>query len=128
MWSTAPSGFRDFEISRALWGTLLQFLPKQIPGAKAPRCWTSTWIAAVGDGAVADGGDANRLPAIGQLVEDSIRADPQRIEPAEPTLERMPCLRLSLQQPQGILDSVDQRPAQLEQLAASAAGEDEPRQ
>lgn len=37
-------------------------------------------------------------------------------------------LRLTLQQAQGVLDGVDQRPAQFEQLATGAAGEDKTRQ
>ncbi len=36
--------------------------------------------------------------------------------------------RFSLQKAQGVLDGVDQRPAQLKQLAAGALSEDKPRQ
>lgn len=75
---------------------------------------------------MADGGDSHHLPAIGQLVEDSKRADPQRVKATEPPPQRMPRLRLALQQAQGVLDSVDQRPAQVKQLAAGAPSEDKP--
>jgi hypothetical protein len=77
---------------------------------------------------MADGGDANRPAPIGQLIEDPVRADSQRVQAAEPPPERVPCLRVALQQPQGVLDRVDQRPAELEQFAARAPGEDESRQ
>lgn len=75
-----------------------------------------------------DGGNANRLPVVGQLVEDSVGANPQRVQAAKLAAERVTGLRLALQQAQRILDSVDQRPAQLQQLAAGSPGEDKPRQ
>ncbi len=74
---------------------------------------------------MADCGNSNRLPAIGQLVEDPIGADPQRVQAAEPSPERMARLGLGLEKPQGVLDRVDQRPAQLKQLATGWPGEDE---
>ena len=72
-----------------------------------------------------DCGDTNRLPTVSELVEDAVRTDPQRIQAAKPPTKHMPRLRLALQQPQGILYRVNQRPAQLEQLAAGAPGEDQ---
>lgn len=38
----------------------------------------SAWVGAVGDGAVADGGDAHGLVGVGQLVHDAVGADAQR--------------------------------------------------
>lgn len=118
------------EVGWDLWGTLPHFLPQGSPRSRSPEpaAGASTWVAAVSDGAVADGGDSHRLPAIGQLVKDSIGADPQRAQAAEPPPERMTRLRLALQQTQGVLDSVDQRPVQLKQLATGAPSEDKPRQ
>jgi hypothetical protein len=57
------------------------------------------------------------------LVEDATGTDPQRIHAAEPSTKRMPCPRFALQQTQDILDRVDKRPAQLEQLTTSAPGD-----
>jgi len=39
---------------------------------------------------MADRGDANRLAAVGQLVEDPVGTDPQRVEAKEPPPERIP--------------------------------------
>jgi hypothetical protein len=50
------------------------------------------------------------------------------MEAAKPPAQRVPRPGLALQQAQGVLDRVDQRPAQLEQLAAGTPGEDKPRQ
>src|SRR3954451_4134693 len=40
----------------------------------------------------------------------------------------MPCERIALEQSQGLLDRIDQRPTQLEQVATRAPSEDEARQ
>lgn len=77
---------------------------------------------------MADSGDADRFSAIGQLVEDSIGADPQRIQTAQFSAERIAGKRIALKQAKRILDCVDQRPAQLKQVATGPAGEDESRQ
>jgi hypothetical protein len=77
---------------------------------------------------VADRGDTNRLPAVSELIEDAVRADPKRIQTAKPPTKHMPRIRFALQQSQSVLYRVDQRPSQLKQLATSAPGEDEPGQ
>lgn len=75
---------------------------------------------------MADRGDANRLLGIGQLVEDSVRADPQRVQTAQFASERMAGLWLALQQTQCVLDRVDQRPFEFEQFPPCATGKNEP--
>ena len=77
---------------------------------------------------MADGGHPNGLLTLSQLIEDPIRTDPQRAQAAEFAVKRLSGARLTLEEAEGVLDCVDQRPVELEQLAASAAGEDEPRQ
>jgi hypothetical protein len=44
---------------------------------------------------VADRGDANRLPAIGELIEDAVGVDPQRVQAAQPAPQRVPQPRLA---------------------------------
>lgn len=77
---------------------------------------------------MANCGDANRLPASGELVEDPVGANPQRVQPAELPPQSVTCFRLALEQAERVLDGVDQGPAELEQFAPGATGEDEPRQ
>jgi hypothetical protein len=84
----------------------------------------STWIVAVGNSSVANSGDADGLLTVGQLVENPIGADAQRIEPAQLAFERMSRAWLALKQAQGILDCVDQRPVEFEQLPPGATSED----
>lgn len=74
---------------------------------------------------MADGSDANRLSAIGQLIEDSIGADPQRVQAAELSTERGTGERFALEQTERILDRVYQRPAQLEQIATGSPSKNE---
>ena len=69
-----------------------------------------------------DRGDANRLSAIGQLIENPVGADPQGVKTAELPPKRMTGERVALEQPQRILDRVDQPPAQFEQLPTSSPG------
>ena len=77
---------------------------------------------------MADRGDTNCLPAVSELIEDAVRADPKRIQAAKPPTKHMPGIRFALQQSQSVLYRVDQRPSQLKQLATGTPGEDEPHQ
>ena len=74
---------------------------------------------------MADGSYPNRLSPVGQLVDAPIGADPQRVQAAELPPERIPSEPFTLEQAQRILDRIDQRPVQLEQVATSSPGEDE---
>ena len=76
---------------------------------------------------MADSNHANDLFPVGQLIENPISAYPQGIQPAQLASERVSGSRFALQQSQRVLYRVDQWPAQLEQLATRAVGEDEPR-
>ena len=73
-----------------------------------------------------DGGNPNRLLGIGELVEDSIRADPKRVQTAQLASERVPGLRFSLEDAQRILDRVDERPVEFEQFPPCSTGKNEP--
>lgn len=73
-------------------------------------------------------GDTNRLSAVGQLIKDSIGADPQRVEAAELPSERMAGERFTLEQPKRALYRIDERPAQLEQFMTCSSSEDKSRQ
>jgi hypothetical protein len=77
---------------------------------------------------VADGNDADRLSAIGQLIDDPVGTDPQRIKTTQFSPERVTAEWVALNQAKRILDRVDQRPTELEQVAAGSPGEDESRQ
>jgi len=45
----------------------------------------SSWIGSVCNRAVADRGDADRPFGVGELVDDSVGADPQRAKGLQPT-------------------------------------------
>lgn len=74
---------------------------------------------------MANSSDANRLPAIGQLVEDSVGADSQRIQAVKLSAKCISGEWFTLEQAKRVLDCVDQRPAQLEQVVTGSPGEDE---
>lgn len=75
-----------------------------------------------------DGGYADGLFGVGQLIENPVGAHPQRVQTEELASEGVPGLGFALEQAKSILDRIDQRPAELEQLLPSATGEDEPGQ
>jgi hypothetical protein len=77
---------------------------------------------------VANGGDADGLIILGQLIKDPISTNPQRVQTAQSASERMPSSRFALKQAQRILNRIDQRPVEFEQLTPSSTGEDEPGQ
>lgn len=74
---------------------------------------------------MANSGDANGFSAIGQLVEDSVGADPQRIQTAQFSAKCIADKRIALEEPKRVLDRVDQRPVQFEQVMTGPTGEDE---
>ena len=55
-----------------------------------------------------DRGDPDRLPFIGHLVKDSVGADAERPETAQPPPQRVAGERIALKQAERILDRVDQ--------------------
>lgn len=77
---------------------------------------------------MANSSDANRFSTLGQLIDDSVRTDPQRVKTTKFSPERVPGEWVALKQAERILDRVDQRPAELEQVTAGSPGEDESRQ
>jgi hypothetical protein len=74
---------------------------------------------------MANGRDADGLAAIGQLVENSIGAHPQRMKATELPPQGIAGERVPLEQRKSLLDRVDQRPVQRKQVATSSPGEDE---
>lgn len=77
---------------------------------------------------MADSGNANRFPAVDQLIEDSIGAHPQRVQPTKFSAQRITGEWVALEESEGLLDCIDQRPIQLEQVATGSPGENESRQ
>ena len=74
---------------------------------------------------MADGDNANCLSAIGQLVDDPVGANPQRRQTAKLPPECVAGEWIALQHAERILDRVDQRPAQLQQVTAGSPSKDE---
>jgi hypothetical protein len=74
----------------------------------------SAWVGPVRDRAVADRGHTDRLFVVAELVDDAIRANPQRAKTSQPTTQLVPGMGLSFQQTKCIFDGVDQRPAEIE--------------
>jgi hypothetical protein len=77
---------------------------------------------------VPDCRDPNRLPPVSQLIEDAIGADPQRVQPVKLAAKGISGKWIALQQTEGVLDCVDQRPVQFEQVPTSSASENQSRQ
>jgi hypothetical protein len=75
-----------------------------------------------------NGGNADRFSTVGQLIDDPIRADSQGVQTAEFSAQRIAGEGVAFEQSQCILNRIDQRPAQLEQVASSSPGKDEARQ
>lgn len=72
-----------------------------------------------------DGGYADGLSGVGQLIENPVGAHPQRVQTEELASQGVPGSGFSLEQAQRILDRIDQRPVELEQRLPSATGEDQ---
>jgi hypothetical protein len=79
----------------------------------------------VGDRPVADRDDADCLIGVGELVDDAVRAHAQGAESLETTTQCVSGEWLAFEQPERVLDGVDQEPAEFEQLASGAAREND---
>jgi hypothetical protein len=84
-------------------------------------------VDAVHDGAVADRCHADGLLAGVNLVHDSVRPYPERSEAGQTATEGMAGEWLAFEKTEGVLDGIDQRPTELEQLATGSPREDDPR-
>ena len=58
--------------------------------------------------------NAKGLLGLGELVDDAVRADAKRAKSLQPPAQRVPGDRVAFEQPEGVLDSVDQRPVEFE--------------
>jgi hypothetical protein len=74
---------------------------------------------------MADSGDANRLVRIGQLVDDAVGTDAQGPQAAQPAAKRVSSAGLARKHAERLIDGIDQRPVEIEQLAACAMREDD---
>jgi hypothetical protein len=74
---------------------------------------------------VPDGNHADRFSAVSQLVEDPIGPYPQRVQAAKFPPQGIAGERIALEQTKRILDRIDQRPCQIEQVSTRAPGKDE---
>lgn len=72
--------------------------------------------------------NADRLSPVGQLIEDSIGADPQRIQATELAAQRVTGERITLERAKRILDRVYKRPIESKQVPPGSAGKHQPRQ
>jgi hypothetical protein len=65
-------------------------------GDNPPSSDGSPWIAAIGDTAVTNGGHADGFPVVGELIDDSVGADSQRVEASELATKRIASSRFAL--------------------------------
>ena len=73
-------------LSRVLSRRAPPALRRRTPGFRFEQVrQASSWIGPVCGGAVADRGDADRAFVVGELVDDSVGADPQRAKASEGT-------------------------------------------
>ena len=56
-------------------------------------------------------------------MDDPIGPNPQRTQPSQPALERVPSVWIAFEQSERLLNGVDQRPVELEQLGPGATRE-----
>ena len=71
--------------------------------------------------------DTNRLLILGELIDDAERADAQRAKPSQPPTQRVADHRIAFEQPERVLDRIDEGPVELEQLNSRAPSEDDTR-
>lgn len=72
---------------------------------------------------MADGGDADCLVAVCELVDDPVGADPQRVKATKPATQRIAGVRFTFEQRKCFLGSVYEGQVKFEQLCAGSARE-----
>lgn len=71
--------------------------------------------------------DTDGFLLVGELMDDAERADTQRSETSQPATKSMTDQRIALEQPEGVLYRINERPVELEQLSSGAPREDDSR-
>jgi hypothetical protein len=74
---------------------------------------------------MADRGDPDGLLIVCELINDAVGAHAQRAQAREPAAQRVPGVRLALEESERILDGVDQGPLEIEQLLPRTSGEND---
>ena len=74
---------------------------------------------------MANGRNPDRLPVVDQLIDDPVGADPERSKPLQATSQQVAGFRFALEESERVLDGVDQRPTELEDLSERPAGQDD---
>lgn len=69
--------------------------------------------------------DANCVIVVSELIDDAIRADFERAEAVQPSMERMSGVRVPFEQRERLLHRVDERPVEVEQLLSGTAREND---
>ncbi len=77
---------------------------------------------------MADRDDPDRPIIVSELVDEPVGAQAQRAHPAQSAAQRIPGGGFAFEQTEGILDRVDERPIEIEQLEPGAARQDDSRQ
>src|SRR5579875_2586426 len=86
----------------------------------------SAWVGLVGNGAVTDGQDTHKAMPLVELVNDPVRPDTKRSEPAEAAPQSLARIRVSLQQTQSFIYCAGERPVEVEHLLSGSADELDP--
>src|SRR5438093_7870189 len=97
-----------------------------IPSRRRATC--PPWIGSVRGRAVPHREDANRLPALDQLIDDPIRAHAERPQPAEQPAKPVGCLRLALEEAERLVYRVRQMPLEGKDLPTGPPCKDNLRQ
>jgi hypothetical protein len=74
---------------------------------------------------VADRGDSYGLVIVCQLVDDAICAYAQRAQAGQPPAEGVSAVGVALEESERVLDGVDERPVEIEQLVSGAPREND---
>ena len=72
-----------------------------------------------------DRGDADGLIVVCELIDDAVRAYTQRAQAVQPAAQRVSDVRVPFEKSKRVLDCIDDRPAEVEQLLSGDPREDD---
>ena len=74
---------------------------------------------------MADRCHAHGVTAVPELIHDSVRSNAKRAQSSQPAAQLMTNLWVAFEQRERVLDSVDQRPTQLEEILSGTPRQDD---
>jgi len=126
MWTTMAETLRSIPLRRTVVIWIRTRDARTAQASAPPFQFASAWIRGVSDRPVPDGENTNDPLVAVDLVDDPVRTDAKRPEPAKAPTKRMTCIGFAFKDAERLNDGIGQRPVEIDDLFTGPSGELDP--